>query len=271
MGSSLQLLHDVDSLTDDQAREEYQNILARKLAAASAREELDAILLVLRKRRWRDDPVVWARERLGVFLWSKQAQILQALKDFHKVAAMTCHEIGKSFAAAVATGYWIDINLPGEACVVTTAPTGRQVRAVLWKEIGRVQAKGLGGRTNQTEWMMHVPQSNKEELVAFGFKPADFDPTAFQGIHAPKILVIPDEACGIPTLLYDAFSSLGANDESRILAIGNPDFTNSEFFRICQPGSGWHVVQIGAFDTPNFTGEDVPEFLSKSLIGKTYV
>jgi hypothetical protein len=36
------------------------------------------------------------------------------------------------------------------------------------------------------------------ELVAYGRKPADYDPAAFQGIHARYVLVIIDEAGGVP-------------------------------------------------------------------------
>lgn len=71
-----------------------------------------------------------------------------------------------------------------------SAPTFAQVRGVLWREIGKAHRKGgLVGRVNQTEW--HIGG----ELVGFGRKPADQDPTAFQGYHAKNILVVLDEAC----------------------------------------------------------------------------
>jgi len=160
---------------------------------------------------------------------------------------------------------------------VTSAPTARQVRAILWKEIGRAHARGLPGRTTQTSWFLDVPGS-KEEMVAFGMKPSDTDPSAFQGIHARWVLVLFDEACGIPGgtdgqshSLWEAADSLLANDESRFLAIGNPDDPTAEFAKCCKPGSGWNVLGIGYADTPNFTGEEIPENLHHLLIGKKYV
>lgn len=232
--------------------------------------ELQAIESIVEKRRWAVDPVAWAEERLGEEIWSGQAAIMESVRDNRKTAIQSCHEIGKSFIAARIAAWWLDTHAPGEAFVVTTAPTGRQVRAILWKEIGRAQAKGLAGRTNQTEWLMQV--GSKEELVAFGFKPADYDPDAFQGIHAAFILVIIDEASGIPKgTLWDAIESLAANDTGRLLALGNPDDPLSYFHTICKPGSGWNTVQVGAFDTPAFTGEPVSESLLGHLIGRVYV
>ena len=208
-----------------------------------------------------EDPVRWAAERAQMPLWSKQEEIVQSVRDYRHTAVHTCHNIGKSFAAALTCGYWIDAHPPGSAFVVTTAPTGPQVKAILWREINRAHKKaGLPGRTNLTEWYLNG------ELVAFGRKPSEYEPTAFQGIHAEFVLVILDEACGVPETLWDAASTLTSNATSRTLAIGNPDDPHSHFAKICKPGSGWNVIQVGAEDTPNWTGEEVPSIVRRSLI-----
>jgi hypothetical protein len=207
------------------------------------------------------DPVAWVTRRLGEHLWSKQREILESVRDNRRTAVYSCHESGKSYTAARAVAWWIDSHAPGEAFVVTTAPTGAQVRAILWKEINRAHDRGhLSGRTNQTEWFVG------NELVAFGRKPSDYDTEAFQGIHAQYVLVIIDEANGVPKGLWDAADTLIANETGRLLAIGNPDDPNSYFAKTCQPGSGFNVIHISAFDTPNFTGEEVPDAVAASLI-----
>jgi hypothetical protein len=75
----------------------------------------------------------------------------------------------------------------------------------------------------------------------------------------------------MPKGLWDAADSLIANDDSRFLAIGNPDDPHSEFAEVCKPGSGWNVIPISALDTPNFTGEAVPEELKHVLVGPIWV
>lgn len=230
--------------------------------------EIDA---ELDRRKWRGDPVGWIQGRLKEFVWSKQREIAEALRDHRRVAVQSCHSGGKSWLMARLASWWLDTaSHVGEAFVVTSAPSFHQVRAILWREIGRAHARGrLKGRTNQTEWWMPVGET--EEMVAFGRKPADMDPTGFQGIHARRVLLIFDEACGIPPELWEAGDSLLANEESKMIAIGNPDDPTSHFAKVCKPGSGWHVIRINAFDTPNFTGEAIPDALKAQLISKVWV
>ncbi len=237
--------------------------------------ELDALAVLAGKRvaarhaqnvAHLTDPVAWVTDRLGEHLWSRQRDILTSVRDNRRTAVKSAHEVGKSYTASRAAAWWLDTHAPGEAFVVTTAPTYPQVRAILWREINRAHAKGrLAGRVNQTEWWIG------NEIVAFGRKPSDYDPAAFQGIHARYVLVIIDEAAGVPESLWDAADSLIANDASRILAIGNPDDPASHFATICKPGSGWTVQTIRAADTPNFTGEWVPDELRPLLIGRVWV
>jgi hypothetical protein len=183
---------------------------------------------------------------------------------------MSCHEIGKSFIAALIACWWIDTHKLGEAFVVTSAPSASQVRTILWREIGRIHSLGeLPGRVNQVDWIIEI--NGREEQVAVGRKPDEYNPTALQGIHAPFVLVIFDEGCGIRGPLWDAADSLIANDAGKFLTIGNPDDPLAEFYEFAKPGSGYAVVQVGAFDTPNFTGEDIPDTIKRNLIGKRYV
>lgn len=218
------------------------------------------------ERRWKRDPVGWARVRAGIELWSKQQDIIESVRDNSKTAVHSCHEIGKSFVAATTVCWWLDVHPPGEAFVVTTAPTGPQVEAILWREINRIHKRaGLRGRTNLTEWYLG------KELVAYGRKPSDYNAYAFQGVHARYFLVVLDEACGIPKNLWDAASTLAANEHSRTLAIGNPDDPNGEFADNCKSGSGFNVIQVGYADTPNFTGEAVAPVVADSLIHPSWV
>src|SRR5690349_19281618 len=180
----------------------------RQLAIMSGREQLTPARWALERlevgaKSYKDDPVKWAKERCDVDLWSKQQEIICSVRDHSLTSVHSCHAIGKSFVAATTVAWWLDVHPVGEAFVVTTAPTDKQVKAVLWREINRLHTRaGLAGRTNLSEWYIG------KELVAFGRKPADQDPTAFQGIHARYVLLVLDEACGIPKELWDAGSSI---------------------------------------------------------------
>jgi len=225
-----------------------------------------AAAAALRPRAYVTDPIGWVKGKLSQIVWSKQRQILESIRDNRKTAVRSCHGVGKSWTAALAASWWLDTHEPGTAFVVTTAPTFRQVRAILWRYIRRVHKVGkLPGRVNQTEWHLG------DELVAFGSKPADHDESAFQGIHAQFVLVIVDEACGVPEQLWVAADALTTNTDCRILAIGNPDNPASHFRKVCAGGSGWNVIGISAFDSPNLTGEEVPNEVAQALVSREWV
>lgn len=218
------------------------------------------------EKRWLRDPVLWANQKLGVELWSKQKEILYSVRDNDLTAVHSAHEIGKSFVAALAICWWIDVHTPGSALALSTAPTETQVKSILWREINKMhKLGGLVGHTNQKEWYIGT------QLAGMGRKPSDENADAFQGHHADHMLLVYDEANGIPKTLWDSGSSLVANEGGRTLAIGNPDDPSGEFSRKCAAGSDWNVIHVGYQHTPNFTGEDVSQDLKRRLISVKWV
>jgi hypothetical protein len=230
-----------------------------------------------------DDPHSWVTDRCGGFIWSKQVKIIESVRDNKYTAVKACHGPGKSAAAGKAAGWWIDVHDIGTAFVVTTAPSWEQVQTILWREIRRLHsAADLKGRiTLDCQW--YVGENGKmEEKIAMGRKPADYDEQAFQGIHARYILIIIDEAGGVDVALWNAVLSLATNKNARILAIGNPDDPSSYFATLFEgmadpdvdgmnEMTGWNCITISAFDTPNFTGEPIPEWLSDDLVSPEWV
>ena len=200
-----------------------------------------------------DKPREWVIKRVGEQLWSKQAQILESVRDNKRTAVPSAHAVGKSFTAARCAAWWLDSHEPGSAMVVTSAPTFDQVRTILWREIRRCHTKGnLVGYVNQTEW--HI----NGEIVGFGRKPPDGNEDSFQGIHATYVLVILDEASGVPESIWAGAEKVTTTSGCRILAIGNPDYEGSRFHQVTQSDL-WHTIPISAFDSPNFTDEELPE------------
>ncbi len=208
-----------------------------------------------------EDPVGWVRDKTGEHLWSKQRDIAQSVVTTKRTAVKASHAVGKSFLASRLIAWWIDSHPPGEAFVVSTAPSFPQVRAILWREIGKAHRKGdLPGRVNQTEWHLG------SEIVGYGRKPSDYDEHSFQGIHAKYVLVVIDEACGVPRQLWTAVEAITTGNECRILAIGNPDDPSTEFAEVCKPGTPWNTISVPASCTPNFTGEPVPRAVAELLV-----
>jgi hypothetical protein len=216
-------------------------------------EQLDADPLTLAaamfQPRTTDSFGRWAQSRLGTWLTPAQEAINDSVVHNRYTAVPSCHAAGKSRYSAMKVGHFIDSHTIGSAFVVTTAPTSAQVESVLWRELGKVHNKAkLRGRLTRAgypQWRIG------DELVAFGRRPTEV--ASFQGIHAKFVLIVLEEADGIPEALWIAADTLASSGAAHVLAIGNPDSADSHFAKVVRPGSGWNVVNVDGLRTPNFT------------------
>lgn len=231
-----------------------------------------------RRADYARDPVLWAREKLNRFLWSLQREICYSVRDHRYTAVPAGYGCGKSNVAAVIIAWWVDVHPPGTAKIITTATNFEQIKSVLWQEIADAHAAGqLPGRLNLTEWWIEVVNpdgTTSERLVAFGRKPAEHNQQGIAGVHARYPLAVIDEAGGVEKWLWDSMKGIMANSDARLLAIGNPMDSDTEFARVCKPGSGYNVIRIPVWNTPNFNGhskrtipdETIPEELTHYLV-----
>lgn len=215
----------------------------------------------LKARILPSDPVEWVRDKSGVELWSKQREIAHSVQKNRFTAVKSGHGVGKSMSCSQLAAWWVDTHPVDDVMVISTAPSSRQVGAIMWEEIRKIHRRAdLAGEVQRSNrWLI----DNTE--VGFGRKPQDYDKHAFQGLHREHLLVIIDEACGVDEWLWIAAISMATGENNRIVAIGNPDDPSSYFAKVCKPGSGWNVIQISVFDSPNFTGEVVTEDARKKL------
>lgn len=212
-------------------------------------------------------PVEWVKKKTGVDLWSKQREICESVEKNKLTAVKSGHGVGKSFTTSNLAAWWIDTHPVDETLVISTAPSTRQVSAIMWEEIRKIHRKaGLPGEVQRSDrWLI----DNTE--VGFGRKPQDYDKHAFQGLHRKYLLVIIDEACGVDEWLWTAARSMATGRYNRIIAIGNPDDPTSHFAKVCRPSSSWNVIKISVLDSPNFTGEKGPEIWKETLTDQSYV
>lgn len=198
----------------------------------------------------------WLIERCGMYLNPAQREINDSIIKNRYTAVPSCHSAGKSFFSSAKVGHFIDSHTIGSAFCVTTAPTSAQIESVLWRELLKIHTMaGLRGRITRSgypQWRIG------DELIAYGRRPTEI--ASFQGIHARFVLVVLDEADGIPEELWIAADTLVSSGHARVLAIGNPDSADSHFAQIIRPGSGWNVVRVDGLRTPNMTRAAVSAF-----------
>jgi hypothetical protein len=213
-----------------------------------------------------DDPVEWAQKRAGIHLWSVQREIANSVALNRRTAVRSANGLGKSFLAAALACWWVDTHPPQDTWVISTAPSEAQVHTILWGEMrGIHRSARLPGVIQKTDrWLVD------DYSVGMGRKPPDHNETSFLGIHAKYVLVILDEACGIPEWLWHSTERITTSGDCRILAIGNPDDPSSHFASIFR-NPDWQHFKISAFDSPNLTGEEVPDDLAEKLTKRRWV
>src|SRR5262245_644422 len=190
-------------------------------------------------RKFARDPIGYAQHILGVTWWAKQEQIAQSLlKPPYRTLVKACHKVGKTMIGGGLVNWWFDSFDPG--LVLTTAPTARQVKDLLWKEV-RVQRRGRGGFVGPK--MPRLESSPAH--YAHGFTARDGD--SFQGSHSPHTLFIFDEAVGVGSVFWETAESMFSGEGHAWLAIFNPTDTSSQAYAEELSG-GWHVISMSVLE-----------------------
>lgn len=255
-----------------------------------------------RSRMYRDDPVLWAEEYLGVHLWSKQKEILYSIRDNRKTAVAAGHGVGKSYVAAIAMAWWIDTHPlePDEnggsmTFVASTAPFADQISAILWNNLRILHSLSkirheeynrrltAGEELGEYKYVTHslpgyITGDNKWKtddglLVGQGRKPPDNKTdSGYQGLHARYLLAIGDEAAGLNKDMIDALGNITTGEHNRMLLIANPTDPTSAMAQIWKrKDKNWARMHISVFDSPAVTGETVHPAVLEAVSGWTYI
>lgn len=203
------------------------------------------------------DPVEKCRVFFDFHAWSKQQEVLRSVREHHLTAVASSHGTGKTAVAARAV---LDFITEGRSIVVTTAPTWHQVEGLLWKEIATAHRQSkvpIGGKLTNTRLEI------AKDWVAYGL--STDQPERFQGEHAERILLVVDESSGVAEEIFNAAQGYLTAEGAHVLLLGNPTKMSGTFFKAFQPGSRYNKIRISTFDTPAFTGEEVPAHVLRAL------
>ena len=134
-----------------------------------------------------------------------------------------------------------------QAIVLSTAPTFRQVRHILWRQVRRLYrpaAKTLGGTMLDARWEI------SDERYAMGLSAEKAD--QFQGFHSPNMFIVVDEAEGVSDEIYEAIDAVMTAADPLLLLIGNPTTVSGAFRRaFYEERNLYHTITISALDSPN--------------------
>lgn len=208
------------------------------------------------------NPELFLTEVLGVQrLETYHKTILKDVAQYSRVAIAACHAVGKTWLMA-RVALWFLFNHKG-AKVITTAPTNLQVEMLLWGEIWDAVANSkyaLGGHLTSKKL-----EVEKGSWYALGFSPekkaasetGEQAGSSFQGWHSDYILIIMDEAVGVPPDIWKQVEGLLTSGKIvKFLTIANPTTKNCEFYQ-CFKKANWKKVYLSCFDSPNLIANNI--------------
>lgn len=183
---------------------------------------------------------------------AQQKQLVQAMaRGDRKVSVRSGRGTGKSSSIAW-VAIWFLLHRPSVK-VLITAPSSAQLFDALFAEIRR--------------WIEDLEpiyrdrlevKSDRVELLA---APAECfitlrtarkeSPESMQGVHAPFVLVVVDEASGVDDAVYEALSGSLAGDNRHLVLLGNPTRTSGMFYDTHNRLSNqWTTLHWSCADAP---------------------
>lgn len=234
---------------DDRAKAAY-TALYQQLKAEMSPEEFRAFGAKLQAQvvfnrdfsKYKEKPYAYAKEVLKVKWLPKQIEIAEAVLKYPRVMVRSSNGYGKSYLAGSLINFWFDARVP--SITLTTAPTESSVIDILWKEV-RTQRRGRPGLSPKAPRMELAPNHYAQGYTAK-------DAASFQGRREKDLLIVMDEAIGIPEEFWTAAKAMCTSPDHRWLVLYNPlDSSSFVYTEETNVDSNWHVITLNALEHPN--------------------
>ncbi len=197
-------------------------------------------------------PPGFAKAVLGSKLYAWQERVLWDLDLPGAVALRAANGSGKTAIVAASAALWHAAAFPG-SLTICTASVFRQVSEQLFPTLHRHAGKFPGGVFNSTD----VTLANGSKI--FGF--ATDTPEKFEGWHGENLLMICDEAKGVPNGIFE---SIERCQPTRLLLMSSPGGCSGFFYDAFNSRRKFfrqHTVT--AFDCPYISPEWIQSQIEK--------
>lgn len=238
------------------------------MVKVKSKDEL-ALEFAKQRQEWKANPIAFFEEVLEIKLPLHQKKMLLDCLNHNRVSICTGNSIGKSFIIGALAFFWFFTNVSDETdnstvCIITSVVFSQVKRSIFAnirhfaKRADNYVKKRFGEEYN----FLTKEFSESPNTVEYWFNELSYimgistdNSNAISGIHATNLMIIFDEAQGIPESTYSGFRGVLQSGKAKQILLGNPTLPNGptgEFFNAMQSDSDFHRITISAFDTPNF-------------------
>ena len=181
--------------------------------------------------RYRDDPVLFVKEVLGADPYDYQSEFLEAISSGErKMSVRSGHGTGKSTSASWAMLWFLLLRFPNK--VVVTAPTSSQLFDALFAELKR-WINELPPHLQQLLTVksdrVELTSAASEAFISARTSRAE-TPEALAGVHSENVLLVVDEASGVPEKVFEAAAGSMSGHSATTLLLSNPTRSSGTFY-----------------------------------------
>lgn len=202
--------------------------------------------------KYRKQPELYYREVLKVNrLWQGQIQMLRDITKYNRLCVASGHALGKDFIFGGAPLWFLQNYYPAK--VIMTAPTDRQIDAIMMAELKNHYYRGGGDEVFYGDLQSRRLIFDRENHFALAFttKETGGQVGKFQGFHTPNMLVIVSEAQAIEEKIFEELEGITTSANSKVVLLGNP-LHDTGYFAKAIRGSEYHTIHLSCLDTPNY-------------------
>ena len=197
-------------------------------------------------------PPGFAKAVLGLNLYGWEEKILWDLDTPGAVALRAANGSGKTSVVGASAALWNAGAFPG-SLTICTASVFRQVSEQLFPTLHSHSGKFPGGTFNATD----VTLANGSKI--FGF--ATDQPNAAEGWHGKNLLVICDEAKGVPNAIFE---SIERCQPTRMLVMSSPGGCSGFFYDAFHARRKFfRCHHVTAYDCPHIAREWIEAQIEK--------
>lgn len=216
-------------------------------------------------RRYRDDPVAFAREVIGIEPDEWQIELLDAIAapKERRISVRSGHGVGKSTGVAMAAIWHVLMRYPSKT--VVTAPTSAQLFDACFAEMKSVAKRLKPPFNNLLEIKSdRIELKSAPESTFISCRTSRSEqPEALAGVHSENVLLIADEASGIPEAVFEAASGSMSGASATTVLTGNPTRNTGFFYDThTRLKDDWYTMHVSCVDSPR-VAEDFVEDMKR--------
>lgn len=201
---------------------------------------------------YRNNPVLFVREVLNTEPDTWQVEFLNHIAAGNRrISVRSGHGVGKSTASAWAMIWYLFLRFPVK--IVVTAPTSSQLYDALFAEVKRwvkVLPPMLAEQLEVKQDRIEMKDANNEAFISARTSRAE-QPEALQGVHSDNVMLVADEASGIPEQVFEAAAGSMSGHAAVTLLLGNPVRSSGFFFDTHNRlASDWITMKVSCADSP---------------------